>query len=491
MVSQTDTHLRKFALAILFSLLASPAWATTYYLATAAGGGSDSNNGTSSGSPWLTPNHAVNCGDTITSAASTSYSAVNFASGKWGTVTCPAGNNVAWLKCATFDGCKISGLTSLQNGMTVSASYWGVQGWEVDGTSVAGYCFLAIPPSSTATIHHIIFANNIAIGCGLAGLQFSHALVGGIAVDYGVQVGNIAYGTSGGSSSCGSGLYVFSPVASDSLPGTHFYFAGNFSWDNVNPNPCGGTTPTDGNGLILDTLDYTFGSEVAYAQQMVVDNNILVANGGRGLEVVGNNIGGVNAHIYFRNNTVWGNNTDLNQTGACNCIIGEIVIIDTNTTEVFQNIAVTNATDGANGYPIYDFWATTPSATDSVYQNIGYAASGTYSAKYDPSSLFSYGPNNLFGTNPSFANPVAPGAPSCGSATSVPNCMATVIANFTPTNTSAIGYGYQIPSATQTYDPLFPQWLCNATLPTGLVTMGCLAASSLPASVTITGVTIQ
>src|ERR1039458_3080366 len=100
----------KLPLALLFFLLASPAWATSYFLATAAGGGSDTNNGLTSATPWLTPNHAVNCGDTITAAASTAYSSSNFASGKWGTVTCASANNVAWLICATFDACKISAL---------------------------------------------------------------------------------------------------------------------------------------------------------------------------------------------------------------------------------------------------------------------------------------------------------------------------------------------------------------------------------------------
>src|ERR1700719_2855781 len=80
--------MKKFALTILFILLASPAWATTYFLAPVSGGGSDSNNGTSASTPWLSPNHAVNCGDVIIAAASTSYSSANFVDGKWGTVTC-------------------------------------------------------------------------------------------------------------------------------------------------------------------------------------------------------------------------------------------------------------------------------------------------------------------------------------------------------------------------------------------------------------------
>src|SRR5580704_5903953 len=99
--------MKRLILILGFLVSALPASATSYFLATAAGGGSDSNNGLSSGAPWLSPNHAVNCGDTITAAAGT-YSQSNFTSGKWGTVTCAGGNNVAWLICGTFDGCKIS-----------------------------------------------------------------------------------------------------------------------------------------------------------------------------------------------------------------------------------------------------------------------------------------------------------------------------------------------------------------------------------------------
>jgi hypothetical protein len=51
--------------------------------------------------------------------------------------------------------------------------------------------------------------------------------------------------------------------------------------------------------------------------------------------------------------------------------------------------------------------------------------------------------------------------------------MAAVIANFTPTNTAATAYGYEMPGSTSVYDSLFPQWLCNVNLPSGLVTMGC------------------
>src|ERR1700676_3380622 len=122
-------NMRRLALAILISMLASPAWAITYYLAPASGGGNDSNSGTTASTPWLSPNHAVNCGDVILAAPSTSYSWTNFYTGSWGTVTCPTGNNVAWLQCVAFDACKIP--TSAATGMWIDKSYWGVEGWEV------------------------------------------------------------------------------------------------------------------------------------------------------------------------------------------------------------------------------------------------------------------------------------------------------------------------------------------------------------------------
>src|SRR5579871_6268394 len=99
--------------------------ATTYYLSTS---GNDSNNGLSANYAWASPKHSVNCGDVIL-AAPGNYNNANFYTGKWGTVTCPAANNVAWLKCSTFDTCSI--YAAVNQGMWVDQNYWGVQGWEV------------------------------------------------------------------------------------------------------------------------------------------------------------------------------------------------------------------------------------------------------------------------------------------------------------------------------------------------------------------------
>ena len=462
--------MKKLALLLLLSTLASPLRATTYYLATAAGGGNDSNSGTSPSTPWLTPKHPVNCGDVILAAPSAAYMATNFRPGMWGVVSCPAGNNVAWLKCANFDACKITINTAGHNAMTPTQSYWGIQGWEVTATYLGGNeCFEAYPPDFTHTVHHIIFANNIANGCG-DGAFASGASAPNVGVDYLVIIGNIAYNAAQDNAECYSGIDVVTPVNYDTLPGTHIYIAGNFSWANVDPNPCGSGTPTDGQGINLDTLN-----EYKYSGQIVIDNNISVFNGGAGLQSFLNTGGSPNAPIYFRHNTTYGN-----QTGSINAFpCAEARFASSLSSQAYLNLFVTGTANGcSSAQPIYAFGVTSPDSTDQVSSNFLYSAEGNNTT--GSGTGFAYGTNKT-GTNPSFASPVPPGAPSCASYASVPACMATVVSNFTPTNAAASGYGYQGPSSTPANDALFPQWLCAVTnLPGGLVTMGCPAQSSSP-----------
>jgi hypothetical protein len=435
-----------------------PVVGTTYYLAPAAAGGNDSNNGLSLGAPWLSPNHSVNCGDVIIAAAG-QYPGYSFTYSKWGTVTCTEGNNVAWLKCAIFDGCKITATGNSVMGMAISKSYWGAQGFEATATQDTNACFFAYPLSGNASIHHIIFANNICNGAYAGGVGSSNN--GSAGVDYLVIVGNIVYNAAQGSVNCNSGISIYQPVQSDSKTGTHIYLAGNFSWDNVDGNPCGGTSSTDGEGLFFDTF-----SGNSYNQQAVIDNNISIFNGGRGIQSYLN----TSATIYFRHNTVFGNNTQTGQNYVGDC--GEIEINASAASTIFLNLAQTNSRAGCDSNPVYAYMVIKGGSSDLIYQNYGYDFSGNSSGSAN-STGFSYGPDNAFGSNPGFASPVLPGAPNCAGYSSVPACMATVIANFMPTNAAAVGYGYQLPSSPKAYDPLFPQWLCNVSLPSGLVTVEC------------------
>jgi hypothetical protein len=436
----------------------------TYYLSP---GGSDSNNGLSTGSPWLSPNHSLNCGDTIIAASGT-YSASNFNVGRWGTVNCPAGNNVAWLQCATFDTCKIS--SNSQDGMWVDSSYWGVQGWEITTSSnIYAACFHA-GPSGNITIHHVIFANNVANGCMGGGFNAYNRSTSA-SVDYIVYIGNVAYNTAQGSGACYSGLNVYQPIASDGNSGTHIYMAGNFSYRNMEPSSgCAGTAPTDGEGINLDTFDFSQGGGPAYTQQSVVENNIVVANGGRGIEVENNSHGAGGAPIVIRNNTTYGDNAT--PIGAYCQGNGEIGLVSAYKVQVTNNLSQTAAATGCSGYTIYGLEVSQSNNTTVVNDNWAIGMNGANTFLYGSGS-FAFGGANVLGTSPAFANPAVPSAPSCSGSANVPACMATMIANFTPTASASKSFGYQHPSNTNVYDSLFPQWVCNVTLPGGLVTKGC------------------
>jgi hypothetical protein len=429
----------------------------TYYLSAT---GDDANSGLSANLPWLSPNHALNCGDTILAAPGTNYQQGNFADGQWGAVTCSPGSaaDVAWLKCATFDGCKLAATN--QNGMWVTASYWGVQGWEVSAIGEQATCFASYPPTSTANLHHIIFANDIANGCYGAGFE---AIPNGAAgTDYFILIGNIAYNAAQQTTACGSGISIFEPVEFDTLPGTHIYVAGNYTWDNVDGNPCGGGTPTDGEGIVFDTFDAK-----NYTQQAVMENNLAFLNGSSGFRVDQT----TQAPVYLVNNTAFGDNTDT-QLNTTYC--GEITLQQSKGINVSNNIARTNAATGCGTNPNYALFVGLGDGSDVVKANFAYGISGLNAGQVD-SGGFSFAASNILGLDPLFVNPPTtdPGAPHCANSTNVAQCMATTFAGLLPQAATAIGVGIQPLGGAATSDPLFPSWLCNVSLPAGLIPNHC------------------
>ena len=111
--------------------------------------------------------------------------------------------------------------------------------------------------------------------------------------------------------------------------------------DNVNPIPCAGNTPsTDGEGLFFDTVQ-------PYAQQMVMDNNLAVFNGGNGLKVYNNTSGPAN--VIFRHNTTYGNETGGANGGTCS----EIGLQSSYSTQVYSNLAQTTAATACSGAQTY------------------------------------------------------------------------------------------------------------------------------------------
>jgi hypothetical protein len=462
--SQFSRSASSIVLIIVGVLGSALAHATTYYLSPS---GNDSNNGLSTNYAWASPNHSLNCGDVILAAAGW-YSNANFYTGKWGNVNCPAGNNIAWLKCATFDTCKI--YASANEGMWVDKSYWGVQGWEVgtNANDTFGTCFLAAPNwTNPVTIHHIIFANDIANGCAQSGFAaVNHGYSG---VDYFNVIGSVAFNAAQGSSTCASGISVLQPVQSDTAAGTHIYVAGNFSYANMDPNVCNGGNPTDGEGIIFDNFDGHQSGISSYWSQAVAYSNMVIGNGSKGVEVNGNQAGTYHATIWLNQNTVWGNNSAANQTWL-GC--AEVSVVSSKNVHSYGNLASTKSATGCGGNAIYAMAVAAGDGSDTADNNFGFGYNGNNTFVYSVGTFF-WNADNHFGTSPAFRSPSIPGSPNCGGTANVPACMSAMVSNFTPTAANSINFGYQKPLTTSVADPLFPRWLCTASVPSGLITMGC------------------
>lgn len=490
--------MRWILLAVIALSLIASARATTYYLApgTASPAGRDANTGLDAAHPWLSPNHSLNCGDLIVAAAGT-YSAWNFQGGHWGTVSCPANNNVAMLTCATFDGCKIS---STSFGIYVSKSYWGVSGWEATVSSTGHSAFAAAPPQSgaTASIHHIIFANDIANGAGAGG--FSTFAVGAYGVDYIAMIGDIAYNAAQNSRQCYSGFSIYRPAQADSVTGTHIYLAGNYSFGNVQPATCDPhSDPSPGaDGYIIDTINGRFVGGVPdsgpgrFTAQVALENNYAIGNDGRGLEVQDNNTNPpAHAPVFLAHNTDWGNVYAVHGSSS---LCADLQLNESYGINATANLIVTTQAKGcpgAAGHTLYPSkaWNTSSSnvpsgaltATNtpsSVTGNLFFGPNGTTlsaltAAWNADGNTFKYG-SNVTNLNPAFPGAAVPSAPSCGGFSNVAACMATLRSNFTPSAKGAATYGVQAISTTSVTNGLYPQWLCSvSSLPSGLVTPGC------------------
>jgi hypothetical protein len=238
--------------------------------------------------------------------------------------------------------------------------------------------------------------------------------------------------------------------------------AGNYTWNNVDGDPCAGGTPTDGEGIVFDTLDAN-----NYTQQAVMENNLSFMNGSSGFRVDQT----TKAPVYLVNNTAFGNNIDphLNSSWC-----GEIVLQQSTGVYVTGNIVRTGSVKGCGANANFALYVAEGDDTDVVATNFAYGLSGQ-NASQNGSAGFSFAASNILGTDPQFANPPAtnPGPPSCAGFASVAQCMSSTFAGFLPKAPAAAGMGIRPLGGAATTDPLFPNWLCNVSLPTGLIPNHC------------------
>ena len=294
-------------------------------------GGNDSNNGTGSGSPWLTLTHAA-------AQNLTSGSCINVAPGIYqqsaslrivhgGTQASPAGY-VAWrceaMPFSFFDagkllgegsGCVVRASAVMFALVSITTPYVIFDGFELDGN-----IFEAQRGFQVTSAHHIWLLNSDVHHSGQNGISLVWTewlfVIHDVWHDNSACSVNFTAPCTETIGSYGSGLSIWEPnkingyvltTADKAFCSTvpvrgcfHIVVAYNVAYHNYNGQT--GSANTDGEGIIFDTWDYA-----SYAEGGLIMGNIVYDNGGNGIEVYRSASAG---SIVIANNTVYANNWD-------------------------------------------------------------------------------------------------------------------------------------------------------------------------------------
>jgi hypothetical protein len=459
----------------------------TYYIAE---GGSDSYDGTTPSvqliggvthGPWASPNHTLNCsatgGDIIKVQPGTYPSNLFYL--RFG----PPGNGCQpgtfrTLKCdgSNLHACIITDAYSPgYSPLVVGTPYWIVQGFEAVGDANNGDGCLGsdyFPQyGSQYNGHHVVFINNYVHDCQ----------TGSAVQDYGAIIGFISYHSAYGANQSGISSYELTPYDSNTND-TRVFVVGAFIFKAQN-----GPGSTDGEGFIFDDWDHTQSDKVPYTGKGVIEQSMFIGNGSDGVE----SFSGWSSRHYLLSSTAYGNARD---TQSCSNALGE-VLTDSSNLVIYHDILVSNkATNthwcwietapGSGNYvqtqqPSFNVYALVCgycNASSFVTYTDYFGVNGQHYFGYHhaeaPGYDYSFGAGNVQ-DDPVFTNPVIPTtAPDCSLSSTVVQCMATVINNFTTHNPAVAEMGYK-PPANCAPDPYWPTWIPVNVIPDGIVTKPC------------------
>jgi parallel beta-helix repeat protein len=272
---------------------------TTYYV---SGNGRDSSNGLSTKTAFRTIQKAADLtlpGDTVYVMNGTYTEAYSFKNIV--TIT-RSGTPNAWITYRAYPG--HSPLLQSQNwhGFSIQgAAYIKIEGFEIEGNN-ANVTLAEAIAQQTNLNNPLTSGNGIGVGPSLDGKTYAHHIVirnnqvhglggGGIytfRADY-ITIDNNRVYNNGWYSPYGcSGISTLQNRNSDNNTGTKMVIRGNTVYGNANFVPFFSQGYiTDGNGIIVDDslntlLDSPLG---AYEGRTLIANNVVYANGGRGIHV--------------------------------------------------------------------------------------------------------------------------------------------------------------------------------------------------------------
>ena len=199
------------------------------------------------------------------------------------------------------------------NAINIEASYIVVEGFTVVGDAanytlaqaLAGYSTgnanldgngIAINPNGNVP-NHITIENNTVYNEPGGGIYTEGA-------DYVQILNNVVYDNAHWSAWGNSGISVSTSANSDTNAGVHDIISGNLVFGNAQEVPTtGGSTITDGEGIILDT-------NPGFTGEILVENNTVYNNGSSGIESF------LTDNAVITGNTVYGNNTENVQAAS-------------------------------------------------------------------------------------------------------------------------------------------------------------------------------
>jgi parallel beta-helix repeat protein len=221
--------------------------------------------------------------------------------------------------------------------------------------------------------HHITYRNNIVHdvnGNGLAAVRS----------DYVIIEDNVVYNNAWYSPWANSGITVYQGINTDNNTTDYKVIVRrNISHSNQNLIPffIAGEI-TDGNGIIIDDTEATQGGAEPYLGRILVENNLVYNNGGRGI------------HAFYSNNIDIVNNTTYQNSRHPEIDDGEITTIYAKNVNVLNNIM----------YGQKDIAANDTYETENVIFD--------YNLIFNASSFESLGgQHNIIGRDPLFDNPAA------------------------------------------------------------------------------------
>lgn len=346
--------MRKLAILILLMAFIHPLKAAVYYVRT---DGKDTNTGKTD-SPegaWKSVKTAasrVKGGDQVVVADGTYYEGEIIFRAETNTKATPI-----LLQSASRHGAKIVS-TSLYHAFNLGNSV----NVTIDGFDIT------FQEKTTSEYHGINVGGNwnVIRNCKIHGAPFSG--IQGYLCDNLLIENNILYDNCKGTGikvhENGSGISIYHPISRQAGEGFHIIIRNNFIYNNVALNNVGSTGfPTDGNGIIMD--DFHCGQDwdkdltklVNYPYASLVENNLIVNNGGRGVHVFSSD------QVTMRNNTCYHNGWKLDdytmdpgdltvESGKNNVIVNNIAVsrpdlkrggairiaLDNSTTQVKNNL---------------------------------------------------------------------------------------------------------------------------------------------------------